>query len=142
VTEERVVVHSAVWKLVFAGLRGFGAVVCVLAATSGAGGTAGRVGFALLAAGTALAAVRGLSTGAYAGRDDVLIRNTFRTHRVSWHEIEEVAPPPRRRRFVVTVTLRGGKRVGVDGCWSPSQRRLNEMASLIRSLRPDSDAMS
>jgi hypothetical protein len=135
-SEEPVVVRSRGWNLIFAGLRAFGALVCLLAATSGAGGVAGEVGFALLAAGTAAVAARGLRTGVYVWPAEVVVRNTFRTYHLPWDEIEEVGPPPRRRRFRVSLRSRGGKHVGLDGCWSPSQRQLERMASLIRDARP------
>jgi hypothetical protein len=121
---EPVVVRSLGWNLIFAGLRTFGAVVCLLAATSGAGGAAGEAGFGLLAAGTAVVAAMGLRTGAYVSQNEVAVRNAFRTHHLPWSEIEEVAPPPQRRRFRVSLATRGGKHVGLDGCWSPSRRQL------------------
>jgi hypothetical protein len=92
-SEEPVVVRSRGWNLIFAGLRAFGALVCLLAATSGAGGVAGEVGFALLAAGTAVVAARGLRTGVYVWPAEVVVRNTFRTYHLPWGEIEEVGPP-------------------------------------------------
>jgi hypothetical protein len=135
--EQEVVVQSFGWKLVIAALRTFGAVICLLAAASGAGGPAGQAGFALLAAAVLLITVRGLWAGALATRDGLVVRNTFRTYRLPWAEIEEVAPPPRpRRRFTVSLTTRSGKRIPVDGCFSPVRGQPEQMAAALRSARP------
>jgi hypothetical protein len=134
--DDGLLVRSVGWNLFVAGLRGAAAMILLLAATSGAGGNAGRAAFAVGAAVIAAVALRTLWSGAYLRPDGVIVRGQFRSYRLAWDEIEDIVRPPRPGGFYLWLMLRGGGHVPVIGCFSFSQAQLERLAGTIRAARP------
>jgi hypothetical protein len=130
------VIRSPGWLLLTGGLRFFGGmVVMVVAVAPGlGGGTAARVGLGLASAAVLVIAFRTFLAGVYVEADGVLVRNPFRSRRLRWDEIEDVAP--RRRGPLVWLTLRGGKQIAVCGWGRPLPARRERLALLLRAARP------
>jgi Bacterial PH domain len=131
------VVRSLGWMLLFAGLRLFAAFVLMATAVAPGlgGGTAARVALGLASASILAIAVRTLLEAVYVEAGGVLVRNIFRSWRLRWDEIEDVAP--RERSFSLWLTLRGGRRIPVRGCGSYSRAQRERMASALRAARPE-----
>jgi len=130
------VVRSPGWLLLTGGLRLFGGMIIMAAAVAPGlgGGTPGRVALGLASAAVVVLAVRTFLEGVYVEADGVLVRNVFRSWRLRWDEIEDVAP--RRRSLLVWLTLSGGERIPLCGWGWPSPAGRERMASLLRAARP------
>ena len=135
----KIVAQSTGWNLWLGAMWALAGVLCVSFAAKDAGGVVGRVVFVVAAVGCAGMLVRAFRAGAYVQPDGVVVRGFFRSRRLSWEEIEDVAPSMRGASYCLWFRLRGGTLVPVRGCGSYSGAKLEQMAAAIRAARPSGE---